>query len=257
MINCPSCGAVNQPVDRFCGDCGRSLVAQKQKAEGILGRLIPDTESLASFFNSEGTGTKSGNRTIHQSEPRSAEDYVQVAREWAFKDERMKAIFNLKQALELSPDDDDLVRLLDTFRCAENLPAASGLSEVTRAAKAHPIRLKLHRSHRTDGAGQPKFAFDVELELSAADVATIKEHALNAIELFSIGEDINGVGMRSSPAGDPLTVTIDTLVGGMHVECLDLADLHALESRIVAACRKIRFLLNLSKDTDREEVLEF
>ena len=132
-----------------------------------------------------------------------ATTFIELARQHALKDERMKAVFNLSQALELRPDDQELLRLIDDFRCAEDLPAVSGLTQtksslpttrssarsVTSAtpktqAGIGPIQLKLRRSQHAGITGKAMFVLDARVELSAEDASLVKKYGLGKLVIY-------------------------------------------------------------------------
>jgi hypothetical protein len=153
------------------------------------------------------------------------------------------------------------------------------------------MQLKLRRSQRSGGMLGSKviFALDARTDLSLDEKGLVskyglgklvvydsearKKHGAAAYGHFENAATIPGYSMSSAGRGVwsnaralasaamaalSLRVTVDSLMGGHHIECKDLDQLLGAEAAIVDACKNLRAYLDTAQTFDgREEVVEF
>ena len=156
------------------------------------------------------------------------------------------------------------------------------------------MQLKLKRSQRTGGmmGGKVIFILDARAEPTAEEASLIKKYALGKMNVYDSAErkkhqasasghfgDASGGPVFEAPTGKgvagslwsnakglassammalSLSVTIDSLIAGQHIECKDLNELLGAEGAISEACKNTKTYLDVAVTFDgREEVLEF
>ena len=155
------------------------------------------------------------------------------------------------------------------------------------------MQLKLKRSQRSGGmmGGKVIFILDARAEPTAEEASLIKKYALGKMNVYDSAErkkhQASAFGHFDSAAGAPivgatgkgvagslwsnakglassammalsLSVTIDSLIAGQHIECKDLNELLGAEGAISEACKNTKTYLDVAVTFDgREEVLEF
>jgi hypothetical protein len=155
------------------------------------------------------------------------------------------------------------------------------------------MQLKVKRSQRSGGllGGKVIFILDARAEPSAEEASLIKKYALGKLivydsearrkhqtstaahfEAASAGLASSGTGkaiassMWSNARGLAsaammslsLSVTIDGMIAGQHIECKDLTELLGAEGAMREACQTVKSFIDLAATFDgREEVLEF
>jgi hypothetical protein len=155
------------------------------------------------------------------------------------------------------------------------------------------MQLKLRRSQRAGGmlGGKVIFTLDARAELSGDEQGLVKKYALGKLVVYdsearkkqteaayghfseaggapvigatgsSIGRSLwsNARGLASAAMmALTLRVTVDSIIGGQHIECKDLDELLGAEAAIVDACKSLKAYLDTALTFDgREEVLEF
>lgn len=153
------------------------------------------------------------------------------------------------------------------------------------------MQLKLTRSQRTGGLmGKTIFVLDARADLTADEAALVKKYGLAKLVVYDSearkkhqeaaygnftdggnvplaagGKDVarslwshaKGIG-RAAMMALSLRVTVDSLVGGEHIECKDLNELLGAEGAIRDACGNLKAYLETALTFDgREEVIEF
>ena len=155
------------------------------------------------------------------------------------------------------------------------------------------MQLKVKRSQRSGGmlGGKVIFILDARAEPSAEESALIKKYALGKLNVYdsesrrkhqastaahfeaaSAGPVWGGTAktvassMWSNARGLAsaammslsLSVTIDGLIAGQHIECKDLNELLGAEGAMREACQTIKSFIDVAATFDgREEVVEF
>ena len=156
------------------------------------------------------------------------------------------------------------------------------------------MQLKLKRSQKLGGlmGGKVIFILDARAEPSAEEAALIKKYALGKMNVYdsaarkkhqsnsaghfdvaSAGSLLavpSAMGIASSLWGNArglasaamsalsLSVTVDSLISGQHIECKDLDELLGAEAAISEACKNTKTYIDVASTFDgREEVVEF
>lgn len=156
------------------------------------------------------------------------------------------------------------------------------------------MQLKLKRSQRSGGllGGKVIFILDARAEPSAEEASLIKKYALGKLNVYDsefrkkhhaasathfdaaaagsgwsvpTGKSIassmwsNARGLASAAMMSlSLSVTIDGLIAGQHIECKDLNELLGAEGAMREACQTIKSYLDVAATFDgREEVIDF
>lgn len=147
------------------------------------------------------------------------------------------------------------------------------------------MQLKLKRSQRAGGmlGGKIIFGLDARADLTADEQGLVKKYALGKLVVYdsearkksaeaayghfdeaansSLGRSLwkNARGIASAAMmAMTLRVTVDSLVGGQHIECKDLDELLGAEAVILDACKSLKAYLETALTFDgREEVFEF
>ncbi len=147
------------------------------------------------------------------------------------------------------------------------------------------MQLKLKRSQRAGGmlGGKVLFGLDARAELSSEEQSLVSKYGLGKLVVYdsearkkhgeaayshfddatvaSTGRSLwkNARGLASAAMmALSLRITVDSLVGGQHIECKDLDEVLGAESAIMDACKNVKGYLETAKTFDgREEVIEF
>lgn len=155
------------------------------------------------------------------------------------------------------------------------------------------MQLKVKRSQRAGGimGGKVIFILDARAEPTPDEAALIKKYALGKTNVYDSEarkkHQANAAGHFDNAAGSPvfaptgksiagamwsnarglasaammalsLSVTIDGLIAGQHIECKDLDELLAAQLAIMEACKNTKAYLDIALTFDgREEVLEY
>lgn len=153
------------------------------------------------------------------------------------------------------------------------------------------MKLLLRRSQRSAGlmGGKILFVLDARVELSPDQRGLVQKYGLGKLSVYDsearkkhteaayghFDDAVNTPGWSGSSAGRSmwsnarglartammalsLRVTVDSLIGGQHIECKDLDELLGAEGAIREACASIKAYLETAVTFDgREEVVEF
>ena len=154
------------------------------------------------------------------------------------------------------------------------------------------MQLKLKRSQKSGGlmGGKVIFILDARAEPSAEETALIKKYALGKMNVYDSaarqkhqansaahfeGSKLEGFmppgiavasslwkttrGLASAAMSAlSLSVTVDSLISGQHIECKDLDELLGAEGAISEACKNTKTYIDVASTFDgREEVVEF
>jgi hypothetical protein len=148
------------------------------------------------------------------------------------------------------------------------------------------MQLKLKRSQRSGGllGGKIVFALDARADLSAEERSLVQKYALGKMVVYdsearkkhgesayghfdeaaapvgvgrSLWKNARGIASAAMMALS-LRATVDSLIGGQHIECKDLDELLGAEAAILDACKNLKAYLETAVTFDgREEVVEF
>jgi hypothetical protein len=137
------------------------------------------------------------------------------------------------------------------------------------------MQLKLRRSQRSAGilSKSVMFMLDARLDLTAEEAANVKTYKLGDLVVYNsaasrkhleaaaeaavretTGSFLSYVA-RSTMARLSLTITVDGLVKGQHVECKDLDELIAAENAIRQAAEATHTYLEIAQTFDGREVI--
>lgn len=148
------------------------------------------------------------------------------------------------------------------------------------------MQLKLKRTQRAAGlmGGKVMFGLDARAELSAEERELVRKYSLGKLVVYdsearkkhnesayghfddAAGGGGAGRGLWKNARGLAsaammalsLRVTVDSLVGGQHIECKELDELLGAEGAILNACKNLKAYLETAVTFDgREEVVEF
>ena len=156
------------------------------------------------------------------------------------------------------------------------------------------MQLKLKRSQRAGGmlGGKVIFVLDARAEPSPEEAALIKKYSLGKMNVYDSDarkkHQASATGHFDNASGGPifavptgkgiaasmwsnarglassammalsLSVTVDSLIAGQHIECKDLNELLGAEGAISEACKNTKAYLDVAVTFDgREEVVEF
>ena len=147
------------------------------------------------------------------------------------------------------------------------------------------MNLKLRRTQRSAGMVSKKiyFALDARADLTTEETSLIQKYGLGSLVVYdsearkarteavqdhlaeardtssarSLWKSARGLA-SAAMAALTLRITVDSLIGGQHVECKDLDELLGAEAAIMEGCRNLKAYLETALTFDgREEVLEF
>lgn len=155
------------------------------------------------------------------------------------------------------------------------------------------MQLKVKRSQRAGGMMGNKviFILDARAEPTGEEASLIKKYGLGKINVYDSEarkkHQASAVGHFDTAAGSPvfnatgksvagalwsnargiassammalsLSVTVDGLISGQHIECKDLEELLGAEMAMIEACKNTKNFITVASTFDgREEVLEF
>jgi hypothetical protein len=147
------------------------------------------------------------------------------------------------------------------------------------------MQLKLKRSQRAGGmlGGKVIFGLDARADLTADERELVRKYGLGKLVVYdsearkkanesayghfdeatnssvgrSLWKNARGIACAAMMALS-LRVTVDSLVGGQHIECKELDELLGAEGAILDACKSLKAYLETALTFDgREEVVEF
>ena len=164
-----------------------------------------------------------------------------------------------------------------------SLPAQPGALTVT-TAPVRAMQLKLRRSQRAGGMlrNQVIFALDARADLSPDEQALVRKYALGKLVVYdsearkrraeaayghfdeccphaglrpiirrrSLWKNARGLASVALMAVS-LRVTVDSLMGGQHIECKELDELLGAEAAILDACKSLKALPRHGSDLRR------
>lgn len=139
------------------------------------------------------------------------------------------------------------------------------------------MQLILRRSQKTSGllTKTVSFILDARAELKPEEAAAVRKYALGDQVLYASSkarahaenamsvDPTSGMGFLKGMASIAmaklaLTITVDSLTKGHHIECKDLDELLGAEAAIQNACQAIRGYMEIAQTFDgREIVIDF
>jgi hypothetical protein len=144
----------------------------------------------------------------------------------------------------------------------ETSPIAAKIRPLT--PHADTFKLLLRRSQKSGLlGGKITFILDARVELSPDMQELIKKDKMGKevlyekIKIADPGSGLLGVASRLALKAVNLTITVDTLVKGQHIECKDILEMRAVEEQIKEACAVFKEVLNSAAQFDGEEVIDF
>ncbi|WP_374652305.1 hypothetical protein [Dongia sp.] len=106
------------------------------------------------------------------------------------------------------------------------------------------------------------FTLDARAELADAESEAVKKYKMGKtmlyqkMELKDPGSGLMGLASRLAFKMMNITVTVDELVSGKHIECKDIIEMRAVEEQIKEACENFKAILDTAAHFGGEEVLE-
>lgn len=140
------------------------------------------------------------------------------------------------------------------------------------------MKLLLRRSEKTAGMLGNKIVFclDARAELTPAEAANVKKYNLGSANVYNsssaqkhieagtnalMGRTMGGLlrGAASmAMAKLSLTISIDSLTRGQHIECKDLEETLGAEEAIMQACQNLKgYLQTAATFNGQEQVIDF
>ena len=110
--------------------------------------------------------------------------------------------------------------------------------------------------------GKITFTIDARAELSSDEAENVKRYHLGKEILYEkekVGWDgtgLVGVARRLAAKAINLTVTVDDMVKGKHLECKDIVEMRAVEEQIKEASSIFKDILETAAHFGGEEVIE-
>ncbi len=138
------------------------------------------------------------------------------------------------------------------------------------------MKLILQRSQKSGmmGVGKVTFGLDARTQLTGEEAGYVKTYKMGKEVLYENIKVEKGVGVMSAVAGGMigmaagaarglaakalnLTITVDDLVRGKHIECKDILEMRAAEEQLREACEMFKAVLESAAHFEGEEVIEF
>ena len=124
------------------------------------------------------------------------------------------------------------------------------------------MQLLLRRDQKSGLMGKVTFTLDARAQLSDDEAANIKKYKLGGEVIYEKrkvdwdGTGLMGVAARLATKAINLTVTVDDLVMGKHLECKDIVEMRAVEEQVKEATAVLKEVLEAAAHFGGEEVLE-
>ena len=134
------------------------------------------------------------------------------------------------------------------------------------------MQLVLRRSQKTTGmlSKSVSFCLDARTELSPEERSNVDKYKLGGLvvynsaaaeaQLAKVTAGLAGGSLLKGAVGlamskFTLTITVDSLTRGQHIECKDLDELLGAEEAIQAACQSIRRYIDVAQTFDGREIV--
>lgn len=135
------------------------------------------------------------------------------------------------------------------------------------------MQLVLRRSQKTTGlmSKTVTFCLDARVDLSPEEAASVKKYGLGSQVLYNSATTKGHLEKVMETAGGSrgflsgavnmalakmsLSITVDSLTRGQHVECKDLDELLGAEEAIKSACDNIRIYIDVASTFDGRQII--
>jgi hypothetical protein len=110
--------------------------------------------------------------------------------------------------------------------------------------------------------GTITFTLDARAELTPEEKDAVKKYKMGKtmlyqkMEMADRGSGLLGVASRLAFKMINLTVSVDDLNDGKHIECKDIIEMRAVEEQIKEACQNFKAILETAAHFGGEEVVE-
>jgi len=131
------------------------------------------------------------------------------------------------------------------------------------------MKLILQRSQKSGmmGMGKIIFGLDARAQLTEEESEYVKKYKMGR-EILYRKEKVDtssiqgmgimaGLGTALAARALNLTISVDDLVKGKHVECKDIVEMRAAEEQLREACAMFKEILESAAHFEGEEVVEF
>ena len=127
------------------------------------------------------------------------------------------------------------------------------------------MKLILQRSQKAGmmGVGKVKFGLDARAQLTPEETEYVKKYKMGKtllyqkMEMADPGKGLLGLASRLAFKMMNITVTVDDLIHGKHLECKDIVEMRAVEEQIKEASQTFKDILDTAAQFGGEEVIEF
>lgn len=124
------------------------------------------------------------------------------------------------------------------------------------------MKLLIRRNQKAGFTGKVIFTIDARAQLTDDEAANVKKYKLGKEVLYEKqkveldGTGMIGVAARLAARAINLTVTVDDLMKGKHLECKDIVEMRAAEDQIKEASAVFKVVLDTAANFGGEEVVE-
>lgn len=129
--------------------------------------------------------------------------------------------------------------------------------------REEPMKLLLRRNQKTGMLGGiPTFTLDARAELSEPETGYVKKYKMGKTvlyqnyELGDRGKGLLGIVSRYAIKVMNISVSVDDLMGGKHIECKDILEMLSVEEQLRQACENFKAVLDAAAHFGGEEVVE-
>ncbi len=129
------------------------------------------------------------------------------------------------------------------------------------------MKLLLRRGQKSSMMGKVIFTLDLRAELSPEESSFVKKYRMGKEVVYQkVKVDTSAIPMMGAVAGWTtlvaskfmnLTLTVEDLLTGKHIECKEIMEMLAAEEQIREACQVFKKILSSAAFFEGEEVLEF
>lgn len=124
------------------------------------------------------------------------------------------------------------------------------------------MKLKIARNQKSSMLGNVTFSLEARAELTPEEVESVRRYKMGKTmlyqrdELVDPGRGLLGLASRLAFKMMNVTVTVDDLVHGKHLECKDIVEMRAVEEQIKDASRTFKDILETAAHFGGEELVE-
>ena len=133
------------------------------------------------------------------------------------------------------------------------------------------MKLILQRSQKSGmmGVGKITFGLDARAQLTGEEAGYVKTYKMGKEVLYhkaKISADAQmsdrflgfaGLAATFAARALDLTITVDSLVKGQHIDCKDIIEMRAAEEQLKEACGVFKEVLESAAHFEGEEVIEY